>query len=98
MTAIPCPRAPDWCGRPGDPYLPCIGDTVRHRNGGAPWLVLEVQYGPNPIEMVIARREVIGVKALHNIQRYARSDGQRTFDDCIRDLERIDDICRGVLK
>lgn len=36
--------------------------------------------------------------ALHTVQRYARSDGQRTFDDCIRDLERIDDICRGALK
>lgn len=36
--------------------------------------------------------------AIHTIQRYARSDGHRTFDDCIRDLERIDDICRGVLK
>lgn len=36
--------------------------------------------------------------ALRNAQRYARSDGARTFDDCIRDLERIDDICRGALK
>lgn len=37
-------------------------------------------------------------EALEAIQRYARSDGARTFDDCIRDLGRIDDICRGVLK
>lgn len=29
-------------------------------------------------------------EALHNIHRYAHSDGARTFDDCIRDLERID--------
>lgn len=36
--------------------------------------------------------------ALQQVHRYARSDGQRTFDDCIRDLERIDDICRGALK
>lgn len=57
---VTCPNAPDWCG-PGDPYLPHIGDIVRHRNGCAPWLVIAVDYGPNPIEMVIGRREVIGV-------------------------------------
>lgn len=45
----------------GDPYVPHIGDIVRHRNGGAPWLVLEVQFGPNPVEMIVARRENIGV-------------------------------------
>lgn len=37
-------------------------------------------------------------EALQAIGRLARSDGNRTFDDCIRDLERIDDICREVLK
>lgn len=45
----------------GNPYVPLIGDWVRHRNGGAPWMVLEVQFGPNPIEMHIARRESVGV-------------------------------------
>lgn len=35
---------------------------------------------------------------LKSISVRARSDGQRTFDDCIRDLERIDDVCRGALK
>lgn len=45
----------------GNPYVPLIGDKVRHRNGGAPWLVVDVQFGPNPIEMVVARRECIGV-------------------------------------
>jgi hypothetical protein len=30
------------------------------------------------------------------IGRYARSDGDRTFDDCIRDLALIDDRCRAL--
>ena len=35
------------------------------------------------------------VEALEEIGRLARSDGQRTFDDCIRDLGYIDDLCRA---
>ena len=40
-----------------DPFVPHIGDKVRHKNGGAPWLVLEVAFDPARREMVIARRE-----------------------------------------
>lgn len=35
--------------------------------------------------------------ALEAIQRRARSDGNRTFDDAIRDLGLIDDLCRAAL-
>lgn len=40
---------------------------------------------------VLAANELIAA-----IGRHARSDGQRTFDDCIRDLAWIDDQCRAV--
>lgn len=33
---------------------------------------------------------------VEQIGRIARSDGQRTFDDCIADLSRIDDLCRSA--
>jgi hypothetical protein len=36
-------------------------------------------------------------EAIRVIGRYARSDGDRTFDDCIRDLGLIDDRCRAAL-
>jgi hypothetical protein len=36
--------------------------------------------------------------ALEAIGRLARSDGGRTFDDTIRDLGLIDDLCRGAPK
>ena len=36
--------------------------------------------------------------AVEAIQALARSDGNRTFDDCIRDLGKIDDLCREALK
>ena len=37
------------------------------------------------------------VSTLTAIGRTARSDGGRTFDDCIRDLAVIDDLARAVL-
>lgn len=40
---------------------------------------------------------LILVASLQAIHLLARSDGHRTFDDCISDLGRIDDICRGAL-
>ena len=35
-------------------------------------------------------------KAVGQIGRRARSDGNRTFDECIRDLMLIDDLCRAL--
>jgi hypothetical protein len=35
--------------------------------------------------------------AVRKIRLKARSDGSRTFDDCIRDLGWIDDECRRAL-
>ena len=35
------------------------------------------------------------VALVKRIGALARSDGSRTFDDCISDLERIDDLCRA---
>lgn len=41
---------------------PRQGDIVRHKNGGAPWLVLEVgTTRANEGKFVIARRESFGV-------------------------------------
>jgi hypothetical protein len=37
------------------------GDIVRHKSGGAPWLVLEVAIDPARREMIVARRESIGI-------------------------------------
>ena len=58
-----------------DAYTPHIGDIVRHRNGGAPWLVVDVQFGANPIEMVVARRECIGV--VEGVRRIADYEIER---------------------
>lgn len=56
-------------------------------------------WGPHPSQIADLENCFLMMhEALHQIQRYARSDGQQTFDDCIRDLGRIDDICRGALK
>lgn len=48
-------------------------------------------------ELSASRAEVVALReALARIGRRARSDGNRTFDDTIRDLEWIDDECRRV--
>jgi hypothetical protein len=38
------------------------------------------------------------LNTLRSIHVRSRSDGSRTFDDCMHDLGEIDDICRRVLK
>ena len=42
-------------------------------------------------------RALMAEELLASIGRRARSDGNRTFDDCIRDLGWIDDQCRALL-
>lgn len=55
------------------------------------------------LDMVAAEREAWKLRAqgveaaIYRVYGYSRSDGNRTFDDCIRDLGWIDDICRSNL-
>lgn len=54
-----------------------IGDRVRYKNGGAPWLVIDVavDWCRRP-EMVIARREIIGVvEGVRPFGEYVLIDG-----------------------
>jgi len=66
-------------------------ERARRGRGGYPSTMEQ-----EAIRRVLDQRDAL-LEALKVIGQRARSDGSRTFDDCIRDLGWIDDHCRQAV-